>query len=243
MANIFFGSDIVEMVLNAGMMAKFVLIVLLIFSIITWAIIFMKLQLFRKIKIETEEFLDLFWGERNFRKVYDEAKDMEYTPFSILFTEGYEEIRRIRKNYSKDVDPKLIIEELERVLKKTIMEQEKELEYGMGFLATTGNTAPFIGLFGTVWGIMSAFRGIGLKGSASLAVVAPGIAEALITTAAGLATAIPAVIAFNYFNNKIASIRSDMEGFMADFLNVAERYYLLRKIEKIEEKSKDAGEQ
>ena len=238
MGNIFFGSDIVEMVLNAGLMAKFVLIVLLIFSIIMWAIVFMKFQLFRKIKEETEEFLDLFWGERNFRKVYDEAKDMEYTPLSVLFIEGYEEIRRIRKDYSKDVDPKLIIEELERVLKRVIMEQEKELEYGMGFLATTGNTAPFIGLFGTVWGIMYAFRGIGLKGSASLAVVAPGIAEALITTAAGLATAIPAVIAFNYFSNKIASVRSDMEGFVADFLNIAERY-LLRKLE---EKTKDESE-
>ena len=91
------------------------------------------------------------------------------------------------------------------------------------FLATTGNTAPFIGLFGTVWGIMNSFHGIGLRGSASLAVVAPGISEALVATAAGLAAAIPAVIAFNYFMNKIRIVETEMQSFSADFLNIIER--------------------
>ena len=242
MQEIFFGSDIVDMVLGAGLMAKFVLIVLLIFSIISWAIIFMKVRLFNKIKAESEEFLELFWEENSFKKLYNTAKEMEYSPIALLFIEGYEEIRRIRKAYSENIDQTLAISELERVLNRTIIEQIQELEYGLGFLATTGNTTPFIGLFGTVWGIMSAFRGIGLRGSASLAVVAPGISEALITTAAGLAAAIPAVIAYNHFNNKLSHIRSEMESFASDFLNIAERY-LLRKTLKIQEKEQKEREE
>ena len=230
-----FGSDVVEMVLTAGIMAKFVLIVLLIFSIISWAIIFMKIRILSKIRAETEEFLELFWEERNFKKLYSVSREMEYSPIAWLFREGYEEIRRIRKAYG-EIAPQGIIEELERALKKIIIDQTNQLEYGMGFLATTGNTTPFIGLFGTVWGIMEAFRGIGLKGSASLAVVAPGISEALITTAAGLAAAIPAVIAFNYFNNKISSIKGEMEQFMSDFLNVTERFLFKKTYHKKEDK-------
>lgn len=222
----FFGHDVIEMILNAGMMAKFVLIVLLIFSIISWAIIFMKSRTLSKIKTETEDFLKLFWGERDLKELYSESKDMEYSPIAWLFKEGYEELNRIKKIYNNDKIQGHIIEELERSLKKVMIDQINQLGYGMGFLATTGNTTPFIGLFGTVWGIMEAFRSIGLKGSASLAVVAPGISEALITTAAGLAAAIPAVIAFNYFNNKISALRGEMEIFISDFLNLIERYFL-----------------
>ncbi len=235
MESIFFGSDIVEMVLNAGAMAKFVLLVLLGFSVVTWALIFMKLRIFSKIGAETEEFLDIFWQEKNLKELYNTAREMQYSPVAFIFMEGYEELRNLRKMYGDKLDHKMALEEVERVLKRTITEQISELEYGMGFLATTGNTTPFIGLFGTVWGIMTAFRGIGLKGSASLAVVAPGISEALITTAAGLAAAIPAVIAFNFFSNKLSHIRADMEGFVADFLNVLERYLERSRKEKKEE--------
>ena len=108
-------------------------------------------------------------------------------------------------------------------MRKTSIDQSNRLERALSFLATTGNTTPFIGLFGTVWGIMESFRGIGLKGSASLAVVAPGISEALIATAAGLAAAIPAVVAFNYFNNRAMLLRSEMDSFVSDFLSIVER--------------------
>ena len=110
------------------------------------------------------------------------------------------------------------------------MDQTNRLERGISFLATTGNTAPFIGLFGTVWGIMESFRGIGLKGSASLAVVAPGISEALVATAAGLAAAIPAVVAFNYFNRKIFALRAEMDIFASDFLSTVERQFFKRAV-------------
>ncbi len=119
---------------------------------------------------------------------------------------------------------KALIESLERSMKRAAIDQMNRLERGITFLATTGNTAPFIGLFGTVWGIMESFRGIGLKGSASLAVVAPGISEALIATAAGLAAAIPAVVAFNYFTRRISVLRTEMDIFTSDFISVVERH-------------------
>jgi biopolymer transport protein TolQ len=117
------------------------------------------------------------------------------------------------------------MDNLERSLKKATIDQTNRLEWGVSFLATTGNTAPFIGLFGTVWGIMESFRGIGLKGSANLAVVAPGISEALIATAAGLAAAIPAVVAFNYFTHRISAVRAEMDIFTSDFLSTVERQF------------------
>ena len=121
-----------------------------------------------------------------------------------------------------------LMDVVERALRKTIIDQSNRLERAVSFLATTGNTTPFIGLFGTVWGIMESFRGIGLRGSANLAVVAPGISEALIATAAGLAAAIPAVVAFNYFNSKITRLRSEMDLFSADFESLVERQMVKR---------------
>jgi biopolymer transport protein TolQ len=117
------------------------------------------------------------------------------------------------------------MDNLERALRKADIDQNKRLEKALGFLATTGNTAPFIGLFGTVWGIMESFHSIGLKGSANLAVVAPGISEALIATAAGLAAAIPAVVAFNYFTQRIGSLRAEMDIFATDFLSMVVRQF------------------
>ena len=118
------------------------------------------------------------------------------------------------------------MDNLERSLKKASIDQNKRLERSLSFLATTGNTTPFIGLFGTVWGIMESFRGIGLKGSANLAVVAPGISEALIATAAGLAAAIPAVVAFNYFSQRVSSLQAEMDIFTTDFLSMVGRQFI-----------------
>jgi len=117
------------------------------------------------------------------------------------------------------------MDNLERSLRKGYIDQNNRLERSLSFLATTGNTAPFIGLFGTVWGIMESFRGIGLKGSANLAVVAPGISEALIATAAGLAAAIPAVVAYNYFSQRVSVLQSEMDIFTTDFLSMVGRQF------------------
>ncbi len=223
-----FGGDIVQMVLHAGLMVKFVMLVLFLFSIISWTIIFMKWRLLRKAREETAFFLDLFWENTAMQKIYSESEDLEFSPVALLFSSGYAEFRRVTKIYrgsaSKGENPGAPnLDTVKRSLKKTAIAQNNRMEQALSFLATTGNTAPFIGLFGTVWGIMESFRGIGLKGSASLAVVAPGISEALIATAAGLAAAIPAVVAFNYFNHKIGELRSEMDSFSSDFLSLVER--------------------
>jgi biopolymer transport protein TolQ len=236
-----FGHDIVQMIIHAGTMVKFVMLILLLFSVISWAIIFVKFRILGKARRETESFLELFWEEKEFKKIYAECEDLRYSPLARLFSAGYAEFTRIRRIQSSHVSPEgqnpagsqdhsrsqqAIMENLRRSLKKGTINQVNRLERAVSFLATTGNTAPFIGLFGTVWGIMESFRSIGLKGSANLAVVAPGISEALIATAAGLAAAIPAVVAFNYFTHKISALRAEMDIFTADFLSMVERQFV-----------------
>jgi len=225
-----FGGGIFQMVLNAGWVVKVVLLILFAFSIISWTIIFMKWRLFRKAKEEDAFFLDIFWETSAFNKIYSECEDLVFSPVAQLFRAGFSEVVRMRKiqnpGAGKEGNASMppLMDVVERSLRKTAIDQSNRLERALSFLATTGNTTPFIGLFGTVWGIMESFRGIGLKGSANLAVVAPGISEALIATAAGLAAAIPAVIAFNYFNNKVMVHRSEMDLFSSDFLSLVERH-------------------
>ena len=230
-----FANDVIQMILHAGLMVKFVMAVLFLFSLVSWAIIFLKWRLFRRAKQETEYFFDLFWEDTALEKIKEECDDLRASPVAHLFRSGYAELKRIGKIQqvpaSEDWGSAMqtVLYNVERTLKKTSIQQGNRLERALSFLATTGNTAPFIGLFGTVWGIMQSFRGIGMKGSASLAVVAPGISEALIATAAGLAAAIPAVVAFNYFNNKAMVARSEMDTFSSDFLNLLERQVFKKK--------------
>jgi len=228
-----FGSDIIQMVLHAGIVVKFVLLILLLFSVICWAIIFMKWRLIRRANEENAYFLDLFWENTPFNKLYSESQELTVSPVAQLFRAGYAEINRFGKLHNPGTAKESgamqpLMDVVERALKKTIIDQSNRLDKAVSFLATTGNTTPFIGLFGTVWGIMESFRSIGLRGSANLAVVAPGISEALIATAAGLAAAIPAVVAFNYFNSKITRLRSEMDLFSADFESLVERQMVRR---------------
>ncbi len=231
-------SDLFQMIVHAGPMVKFVLAILMFFSIVSWAIIFVKLRLFWNAKQETESILEVFWEGRDLKMVHEACRDVPFSPVARLFRAGYAELGRIQK-IQKAQNPeaggspsgmdnalrsqRTIMDNLERSLKRAETDQVNRLEKAIGFLATTGNTAPFIGLFGTVWGIMDSFRGIGLKGAANLAVVAPGISEALIATAAGLAAAIPAVVAYNYFNQNISALRAEMDIFKSDFLSLIER--------------------
>jgi biopolymer transport protein TolQ len=229
-------SNIFQMIIHAGLMVKFVLLILFLFSVISWTIIFTKWRLLRKAKQETDYFFELFWESTEFGKMYNECNNLLTSPVAHLFRSGYSEFKRIMKiqtlstSTDKDSNMQTPLEYVERSLKKTTIDQSNRLERALSFLATTGNTTPFIGLFGTVWGIMQSFRGIGLKGSANLAVVAPGISEALIATAAGLFAAIPAVVAFNYFNSKVMTLRSEMDTFTSDFLSMIERQLLKKQM-------------
>ncbi|MFH2011176.1 MAG: protein TolQ [Pseudomonadota bacterium] len=225
-----------DIILNAGPMVQFVLIILLFFSIISWAIIFSKFKMLRRADRESNKFLDFFWKNKKLLTIYEESKKTEGNPIAEVFRAGYIELSKLNKvkydssgkeTYSDvtSISTELGgIDNISRALNQAVISQTNKLEKTLPFLATTGNTSPFIGLFGTVWGIMDAFRGIGIKGSASLAVVAPGISEALIATAAGLAAAIPAVIAYNYYLNKIRVLTSYMENFSSEFLNIIERH-------------------
>jgi biopolymer transport protein TolQ len=219
-------------------MVKFVLLLLLLFSITSWAIMLMKYRYIKKAFSESAEFIDFFWKSRNLSNAFSKAKQLRGSPVARIFRIGYAELKNLsRSGTSKKQESKRSsenenaslsarftgIDNVKRALRRAINIESTRMIRMVPFLATTGNTAPFIGLFGTVWGIMSSFHGIALKGSASLAAVAPGISEALVATAAGLAAAIPAVIAFNHFMQKIRVIESELHNFSADFLNIIER--------------------
>lgn len=223
------------MILHAGPVGQFVMLTLLVFSLVSWAIVFSKFKLFRNVKMDSEDFLDTFWSSNNLAEAYDAAEEFEYSPEAVVFTAGYNELQKINKVRSEDAQDSDTLEmqmatldNLKRAIRKAESQEISELGRALPFLATTGSATPFIGLFGTVWGIMASFHDIGLRGSASLAVVAPGISEALVVTAAGLAVAIPAVIFYNYFSAKLDRIDGDMQNFSTDFLNLVERDLLSR---------------
>ena len=180
------GETVLTLIWKAGAVVKFVLLILLSFSIFSWAIIFYKFRLFSKVEKESREFYQAFIKGKQWDSLYQSTKGFTVSPLANLF----------RAAYSIDDSS---MDEIKTTLRRVETMEAARLERYLTFLATTGSTTPFIGLFGTVWGIMNSFMGIGRIGAASLAVVAPGIAEALIATAAGLVAAIPAVIAYNYF--------------------------------------------
>jgi biopolymer transport protein TolQ len=201
-------------------MVKFVLLVLLVLSIFSWAIIIYKFRILGRAERETTAFYDLFWRIREFSQISSSARKYPFTPLSKLFTSVYSELSQTVKSAGEQA---IELDRLRRILKRTATSEKTLLEKSVTFLATTGNTAPFIGLFGTVWGIMNTFRSIGLTGTASLAVVAPGISEALIATAMGLFAAIPAVVGYNHILTRIDRIGSEMENFSTDIINVIEK--------------------
>jgi len=222
--------DIVSMLLNAGLMVQFVLLLLLFFSVTSWTIIFIKYAYIRHALRQSLEFSEYFWKKRDFSEAFAKAKNLDSSPVAQVFRAGYSEFKRFStpstrtgSGASENNFDVPVIKSIERALSRGITAETAKLNRLVPFLATTGNTTPFIGLFGTVWGIMNSFHGIGERGAASLAVVAPGISEALVATAAGLAAAIPAVVAFNYFTGKIRVIDSEMRNFASDFLNIIER--------------------
>jgi len=231
--------DIIHMISNAGTMVQFVMLLLLFFSIMSWAIILIKYRYIRKAFKESAEFTDFFWKSRDLSNAFAKAKQLHGSPLARIFRIGYVELKKTSQSAAPQGPPavqkpggsqSLALEtrftgtdNVQRALRRAITTEMTRMTQMVPFLATTGNTAPFIGLFGTVWGIMNSFHSIGQMGSANLAVVAPGISEALVATAAGLAAAIPAVIAFNFFMSKIRVVESELHSFSADFLNIIER--------------------
>ncbi|MBS3809555.1 MAG: protein TolQ [Desulfobacterales bacterium] len=228
--------NVIDMVINAGLMVQFVIFLLLAFSVGTWAIIFIKLVQVRKAYSESAFFVEYFWKTRDFSNSFAKAKQLRYSPVARIFRIAYMELKKLNRMAGQSsrehdeaaaVRKSIGVETVRRALNRSVDMESIRLIQLVPFLATTGNIAPFIGLFGTVWGIMNSFHSIAYKkGASSLAAVAPGISEALVATAAGLAVAIPAVIAYNYFTQKIRILESEMESFSSDFINIVESDYL-----------------
>lgn len=224
---------LVTMVTSAGPVVQFVLYVLILFSVFSWGIIFYKLRQMRVARRQSARFIEIFWDTKNLTTIHTASQELKQSPVAQVFRSGYQELVRLTraKRQNNPGEAALTtelggIENVERAMKRAINQEITRLERALTFLATTASATPFIGLFGTVWGIMTAFRGLSVTQSSSIQAVAPGIAEALIATASGLVAAIPAVIAYNHFARQIRVLSAEMENFSSEFLNIAERHFL-----------------
>lgn len=234
-----FHGSLLDMILHAGLVVQAVLLLLLIFSVVSWAIILMKFFAIRRIERENDEFLAIYMKSTKLSDVFPESKKFHHSTLAEVFRTGYGELVKLVKagrvnpagsNPGEAAGEITAVDNVERAMNRACGIETGKLETALGFLATTGSASPFLGLFGTVWGIMDTFKGIGARGSATLAVVAPGISEALIATAAGLAAAIPAVIFYNYYLNRVKAMTLDMENFASELLNIIERSYVKKSL-------------
>ena len=205
--------SIMNLFIRADIIVKSVIVMLIACSIYSWAIIFDKIKLFKKINISSEEFEEKFWRSKSAETFYNSLPSNIEDPMASLFKES---MQGLLKSKSKSN----LAEKMGGILEVGIEKQMSKIEKGFTFLATVGSTAPFIGLFGTVWGIMNSFQSIAISRNTSLAIVAPGIAEALFATALGLLAAIPAVVAYNRFNNDSKKYSQKLESFSKRFLSI-----------------------
>lgn len=222
--------DILQLVLNASGVVMGVLVLLGLFSVVSWYIIAYKAFYLGRAQAETVQFLENFWRSKRLDAIYKTAEEKRRSPISQMFKAAYIELSKIKGEGGggAEAQPDALLGDLqsiERSLERARTNELTHLESMVPFLATTGSAAPFVGLFGTVWGIMNSFVNIGAQGSANLATVAPGIAEALIATAIGLVAAIPAVVGYNYFVRRIKVLSSEMDAFTNDFLNIIKRHF------------------
>ncbi len=220
---------ILDLVAGSGPVVQAVLYLLILFSVGSWGIILYKFRRVRAAKRQSASFIEIFWESRNLASIHEASRDLADSPVAQVFIAGYEELLRVSRrnaaeseNLTTDLSG---VDNVARAMKRATTVELTKLEQSLTFLATTSGTTPFIGLFGTVWGIMNAFRGLSVSRSSTIQAVAPGIAEALIATAAGLLAAIPALMAYNHFVQEIRVLTADMENFTQEFLNIAERHF------------------
>jgi biopolymer transport protein TolQ len=222
--------DVWDLIWNSGFIVKLVLLLLLSFSVLSWAVMLLKNAQVAKVTNSNAKFLDVFWKASSLDGIFKDLDIFKDSSLANVFKAGYTELQRIaeakqRRKAEENAITLTGLDNVSRALRKQVDTEIAQLEGKTSFLATVGSTSPFIGLFGTVWGIMTAFQNIGNTGAASLAVVAPGISEALITTAVGLAAAIPAVMGYNYFVGKFRKQDLELSNFSSDFLNIIKRNF------------------
>ncbi len=223
--------DIVSLIMHASSVAKATLLLLALMSVVSWYVIGGKWLYLTRASSRSSRFLESFWKTSRLDDVWKLSEESPPSPISEVFRAGYVELAKLRRRRSEQGGEAAAetslgdLESIERALSRARTTATTEMEDKVPFLATTASAAPFIGLFGTVWGIMNSFRNIGAKGAANLATVAPGIAEALVATAIGLVAAIPAVMAYNYLSRRIRVLSAEMEMFASDFLNIIRRRF------------------
>lgn len=216
--------SILDLVLNASIVVQIVMAILLLASLMSWVMIFQRGFNLAAAKRAAVNFEDEFWSGKDLRNIYLEMKDDDQSAhfgLSSIFTSGFKEFSRARKQ--KDSDPDAVMQNVQRAMRVAMSREEERLETHLAFLATVGSTSPYIGLFGTVWGIMNSFRGLATVNQASLSIVAPGISEALIATAMGLFAAIPAVIAYNRFSAQAELQVNRCDAFIDEFSGILHR--------------------
>ncbi|MCF8059495.1 MAG: MotA/TolQ/ExbB proton channel family protein [Bacteriovoracaceae bacterium] len=221
--------DILKIILESGFVVKGVLLLLILASVFSWAIVLMKKNLIDQLETANAEFLKAFRESKTLRDAATACQHLPFSPYKAVFEEGYQEFTRFIKEAGeqklKDHYQHFGLNSIERAMKRGANEANLKLEERLSTLASIGSVSPFVGLFGTVWGIIDSFTGIA-GGGATLDAVAPGIAEALVATAVGLAAAIPAVWFYNVFNNRVGSVNSKLDSFEQEFLNSVERTIL-----------------
>jgi biopolymer transport protein TolQ len=218
--------EVWQLFANTGLVARIVLGLLLIFSVFSWAIIFHKHRSFKAARRDSREFLKIFRQSKKLSDIRASCRTLKASPLVEVFLAGYREIENQAVVGENPGKPRIrSLDSVHRALQIAASAELTRMEQWLSWLATTGSVTPFIGLFGTVWGIIDAFRGLGSAGTASLRSVAPGISEALVTTAAGLFAAIPAVVAYNQFVQRLKEFGALMDDFALEFLNMTERHF------------------
>jgi biopolymer transport protein TolQ len=209
--------SILELVLNASVVVQLVMAILVVASLVSWVLIFQRAFLLQSVRRSAANFEDEFWSGQDLRSIFVdiESSEAEVVGVEHIFQAGFKEFTRSRQQYGNQAER--IMQNVQRAMRVALAREEERLEAALPFLATVGSTSPYIGLFGTVWGIMNSFRGLAMSNQASLSVVAPGISEALIATAIGLFAAIPAVIAYNRYSAQVEVIMNRFETFSDEF--------------------------
>jgi biopolymer transport protein TolQ len=218
----------IGLIADSSLVAKFVLLILFGASVYCWAIIFTKWKTMSRASEQNAEFLNVFWHGQNLDEILTKSDKFPSSPVASVFKSGLKELRKVAPTEAA-LQTLNNVDNVHRALIRSSSSEVALLERHVGWLATTASAAPFVGLFGTVWGIMNAFQSIGASGAANLAVVAPGISEALITTAPGIGAAIPAVVAYNHFAGHIRRMAVEMDGFSQDFMNIIQRNVTTRR--------------
>jgi len=215
--------SILNLILNASVVVQLVMAILIMASLVSWVMIFQRIFVLSSIRRMANVFENEFWSGKDLRPIFIEIESVEADPIGIehLFHSGFKEFTRSRQQYGSQAER--IMQNVQRAMRVALSREEERMEASLPFLATVGSTSPYIGLFGTVWGIMNSFRGLATVNQASLSVVAPGISEALIATAIGLFAAIPAVIAYNRYSAQVEVIMNRFEAFSDEFSSILSR--------------------